>query len=290
MSCVTCAQPLLEAYPNTGAVQEAVNGKRDDGGLNLNDTLEDIGMGKIRTNADTKEVYAASLDGTDVENWIIDLYAALVNADESHLLEEDWGLMKSKSKFKPRTEDYDKVKEELALYFSSKMLLWPKDVKEAGQAAVDAYMIKRKDAIPSSAQWVYEQAMLQQHAYTHDVLSARDELRREGKLIEWADFVDYWRRYMVCAAMRCRLRARSRRGVGGAVVSGKYVLKQQRPAPAGNLYAKLLADHKAYWASVDEYLTAEDLGDMEKARQQRRLRRLRFCGVELEKGMGAWNA
>jgi len=62
------------------------------------------------------------------------------------------------------------VKEELALYFSSKMLLWPesntwydneclytfgaKDVKEAGQAAVDAYMIKRKDAIPSSAQWV----------------------------------------------------------------------------------------------------------------------------------------
>jgi len=170
------------------------------------------------------------------------------------------------------------------------MLLWPKDVKEAGQAAVDAYMIKRKDAIPSSAQWVYEQAMLQQHAYTHDVLSARDELRREGKLIEWADFVDYWRRYMVCAAMRCRLRARSRRGVGGAVVSGKYVLKQQRPAPAGNLYAKLLADHKAYWASVDEYLTAEDLGDMEKARQQRRLRRLRFCGVELEKGMGAWNA
>lgn len=100
MSCVTCAQPLLEAYPNTGAVQEAVNGKRDDGGLNLNDTLEDIGMGKIRTNADTKEVYAASLDGTDVENWIIDLYAALVNADESHLLEEDWGLMKSKSKFR----------------------------------------------------------------------------------------------------------------------------------------------------------------------------------------------
>jgi len=47
------------------------------------------------------------------------------------------------------------VKEELALYFSSKMLLWPKDVKEAGQAAVDAYMIKRKDAIPSSAQWVW---------------------------------------------------------------------------------------------------------------------------------------
>ena len=87
----------------------------------------------------------------------------------------------------------------------------PKSEKRKGKAAVAAYMARRDADRPNSAQWVYEQAMVQQHAYSTDVYAQRDALRQSGKVVGWKDFDTWWKRYMVCAALRCRLRARVRR-------------------------------------------------------------------------------
>ena len=50
----------------------------------------------------------------------------------------------------------------------------PHDVVQAGQAAIDAYKSKRAEDKPSNAQWVYDQALLQQHAYMNDTITSAD--------------------------------------------------------------------------------------------------------------------
>jgi len=53
----------------------------------------------------------------------------------------------------------------------------PKRTKRRGKAAVEKYMRDRAADKPSEARWIYEQAMLQQHAYFADVHAARDNRR-----------------------------------------------------------------------------------------------------------------
>jgi hypothetical protein len=160
----------------------------------------------------------------------------------------------------------------------------PKDVKRAGKAAVQAYLLKRAKDKPSSAQWIYEQAMLQQHAYMANVWAARDELHKEGASIEWGEFTRSWQRYMVCAAMRCRLRARFLRGQTRAQCAAGAA------APAGDDYSRLLAEHRAYYAPVT--LTADDLEPAERRRQERQARRERYAALEERKvwGWSLWHA
>ena len=59
--------------------------------------LDELGLRQIRCNPDTKKVYTASFDGTQVESWVDDLHAGLV--DEEPDTVADWGLKHSKSKF-----------------------------------------------------------------------------------------------------------------------------------------------------------------------------------------------
>eukprot|EP00966_Prymnesium_polylepis_P014522 335261-Prymnesium_polylepis.1 len=84
----------------------------------------------------------------------------------------------------------------------------PKSVIKKGKAAKEEYLRDRAAGKPSSAQWVFEQAMLQQHSYLADTHKARDQLRSAGRIIDDKRLTVYWQRYMVCAAIRCRLRAR----------------------------------------------------------------------------------
>ena len=152
----------------------------------------------------------------------------------------------------------------------------PKIVKQAGQAAINSYMETRKNEMPSEPQWVFEQSLLQHHAHVSDSLAAVSELRKAGKVIAWADFSVYWLRFMVAARLRCRLRARVMRKATRPEVQRASVKR----APPG-MYATLLEQHVAYWANVDEYLSASDLQPAEKARQQRILRRMRANGKPL---------
>jgi len=84
-----------------------------------------------------------------------------------------------------------------------------------------------------------------------------------------------WLRYMVAARMRCVCLVRSR-------------WRTNRWGPNRADYkghiANLLQDHREYYQSVDMYLSAPDLDPVEKARQQRTLRRLRYNGTDISKG------
>ena len=146
----------------------------------------------------------------------------------------------------------------------------PQDVRELGQAAIDEYMTKRANDKPSNAQWVYDQGLLQQHAYMSGTLSAADQLRKERKTLTWVEFTTYWLRFMVAARMRCVCLARARWRTNQANYRSQI--------------ANLLKDHREYYESVDMYLSAPDLDPVEKARQQRMLRRMRFKGVDISKG------
>ena len=150
----------------------------------------------------------------------------------------------------------------------------PKAVVQAGQAAKDAYLAKRKDDMPSSARWVFEQAMLQHHSYLADVHAARDYLRKEGRTINSEQLAIYWRRYMVCAKFRCRLLAKVRRGATRRAKAG--VQKALVLVDAG-YYGALMQAHREYYAPVQ--LTATDLDDKEARRQTRDQRRLRYADV-----------
>lgn len=44
--------------------------------------------------------------------------------------------------------------------------------------------------------------------------------------------------------------------------------------------------HSEYWENIDEYLSAEDLDDVQKAQQRRRIRRLKYKDAPLFKGCG----
>jgi hypothetical protein len=151
----------------------------------------------------------------------------------------------------------------------------PKATKKKGKAAVEAYKEKRAADKPSSARWIYEQGLLRDHAHWQPTLCARDALRKAGKEISSDDYSKYWQRYMVCAAMRCRLRARVRRCAQG---KGKYFDPARKSATAEQkanadaaavrpgYYADLLAEYHAYYSVPVEY-TAEDLDEEEKRRQ-----------------------
>ena len=254
----TPAQNILENF-NSSEVMTVV-------GKHLNPRLDALGMGIIRKNPDTDKVYEASFDGTAVEAWINDLDDAFSAQEPT----ANFGLAKSKSKFlqgvaltyqelnaesdyanfvltlpvlkhwaramrialtsKPQRHEFAEAQTELALFFASKMLKWPKsnswydneclynigyllekwgslrlvsqegmeawqkklnevlrmgngfanagaiphDVVQAGQAAIDAYKSKRAEDKPSNAQWVYDQALLQQHAYMNDTITSAD--------------------------------------------------------------------------------------------------------------------
>jgi hypothetical protein len=218
-------------------------------------------------------------------------------------------------RMRPEEGDYTKVKEHLALYVATKLHLWPgsntwydneclytmgqmhedwgslrlmsqegmeawqKQLNEVlrlkGKAAVHAYKEKRAADKPSSARWIYEQALLRDHAHWQPTLQARDALRKAGKEISSADYSKYWRRYMVCAAMRCRLCARVRRGAQG---KGKYFDPKRQPATEQQkanaaaaavrpgYYRDLLTEYHAYYSVPVEY-TADDLDEAEKRRQ-----------------------
>jgi hypothetical protein len=155
----------------------------------------------------------------------------------------------------------------------------PKRVKRKGKAAIQAHMAKRAAEKPSSAQWVFEQGMLQQHAYMTDVLAAADDLRKKDRTVSWDDFNTYWRRYMVCAAMRCRLLARARRGAtrGFAELPARTQAKVRKPE---GYAAKLLKEYHAYWADVGP-LSATDLDEQEARRQRRELRRERYRATQI---------
>jgi len=238
--------------------------------------------------------------------------------DDSRLgLDElEVGAAEGDCRHRPQEGDYDKVKKELALYVTSKLLAWPRSntwydnecmytfgcmherwgslrlmsqegmeafqkklneilrlgngfanagaiplhVTQAGQAAIDAYMYKekRKNDKPSSAQWLYDQALLQHHAHVADTLSTVDELRKKGAVCTWERSALLWLRYMTAARLRCRLRARVLLGTTGiareqrAARAVKVAGKEPQRAPPG-FYRALLDEHKAYYAPVDEF-------------------------------------
>lgn len=172
----------------------------------------------------------------------------------------------------------------------------PKDVKAHGAQAVEKYMERRAKDKPSPARWVFEQALIQQHSYFVDVERARDSLVQADRTCEWAAFVRYWQRYMVCAALRCRLRARMLCGTWqfdravGKIMATRATQPDARLANnAGarmpcckGYYSALLKAHQEYYADVDNDLTADDLDEKEKARQTRRLRRTAYAKLSPE--------
>ena len=70
--------------------------------------------------------------------------------------------------------------------------------------------------------------------------------------------------------MRCVLRARVKWN-GGLGSNAKLI-------------EKLIEEHEEYYQSADQYLSASDLDPVEKYRQQRILRRMRWRGVDLVEG------
>lgn len=150
----------------------------------------------------------------------------------------------------------------------------PKAVKRGGKKKRKAYMEKRAAERPSSAQWIYEQAMLQQHAYHADVHAARDVLRDAGHVVQHDAFSTAWRRYMVAGKFRCRLLARVRCGA---------TWEQQAlgsSPPAGDSYYKsLLREYHAYYDPPPS-LTAEDLDEEEKERQLQAGRKARYAALQ----------
>ena len=140
----------------------------------------------------------------------------------------------------------------------------PKDVHRMGEAAVDAYMEARANDKPSSAQWVYQQAILKQHAQWVEVLKRVQDLKDTERHMDWGRFVVLWQRYLACATMyvwslaRVRQREARRRGIG--------------------YYSRLLSSVRYVNAAVDPgELTAGDLSAAEKAKQERVIRRDRWA-------------
>eukprot|EP00966_Prymnesium_polylepis_P281673 6508647-Prymnesium_polylepis.1 len=100
----------LEDYPKSGRTKTAVD-------KHLNPALKGLNMREVRSNPDTEKVYPASLDGTQVENWLDDLYDGLVKNDPDVVSE--WGLASCESSFlrgvtkamqdSNKREDYNEV-------------------------------------------------------------------------------------------------------------------------------------------------------------------------------------
>jgi hypothetical protein len=143
----------------------------------------------------------------------------------------------------------------------------PKSVHELGVEAVDAYRNARAEDKPSDPRWVYEQALLQQHAQWVEVLEVRDALEKaqdsttDLAAMDWERFVLLWQRYLACATLHVWSAAR----VG---------LRRTARGPSG-YYAKLLADYHAYWAPVD--VGTRNLSPAIRAKKERAARRKRYA-------------
>ena len=174
----------------------------------------------------------------------------------------------------------------------------PKAIKAQGEGKVKEYMEARAKDKPSPARWVFEQGLIQQHAYLVDVERVRDSLERAGRTCQWQTLVKYWRRYIVCAALRCRLRARMLVGkwqfdAGAGKIKENRAesradrLQDRRVTPCRTFYAALLDAHREYFRDVGSELTADDLDEKEKRRQTRRIRRVAYAKLsKREKAVG----
>jgi len=145
----------------------------------LNPVLKALKMREMKTNPDTKSLYAAAMDGNQVENWIDDLWKGLVDVEPDLTAPTDsatpWGLERSPSTFLHSQAWQKKLNEILRLSNSfANAGAIPKKVKRAGEKATAEYKEQRKENMPSPARWIFEQALLQQHAYHRDVHQARD--------------------------------------------------------------------------------------------------------------------
>lgn len=147
----------------------------------------------------------------------------------------------------------------------------PKEVKRMGERAEDAYLEARKNDKPSSAQWVYEQSLLRQHATWVGTLNEGQKLQGEQDAeMDWERFVLLWQRYLACATLRCwslarvRVREARRRAFGD----------QPRAESQTYYYRELLRQHKEYYAPVE--VSADDLSTEERERQERTARRERY--------------
>jgi hypothetical protein len=106
----------------------------------------------------------------------------------------------------------------------------------------------------------------------------------------------FWRRYMVCAALRCRLRVRMLCGTWQFDKAARKIVATRATHPDARLaneqgyrvpsyrtyYIALLEVHKTYYADVSDDLTATDLDQKEKKRQTRRLRRVAYAKLSKE--------
>ena len=167
----------------------------------------------------------------------------------------------------------------------------PKAVHTMGQAAVDAYMSARADDKPSSARWVYEQALLQQHAQWVPVLKERDALKGdEDREMDWARFVELWQRYLAFATLYVwsLARVRVREARWRAMEEGAPMLRDARGRETHvphTYYTELLASHRHYWRRISTpELSAPDLSAREQACQRRKMRRERYAKSHGPKG------
>ena len=136
----------------------------------------------------------------------------------------------------------------------------PKDVHAKGEAAERAYMAKRAAEKPDDAHWVYNQALLGQHAYDADVLKRLAALQATPEFcnVLWrAEFCVWWKRYMAAGLIL----ARCRRCV---------LLRRYRP-----YYHALLTAHRRWWAPVE--LSAADLAPKVARKQAAVKRRARYA-------------
>ena len=142
----------------------------------------------------------------------------------------------------------------------------PKDVKAKGEAEETAYMAKRDADRPNDAQWVYNQAVLRQHAEDADVLKRLATLAATpDRCVLWrSQYCVWWRRWMAAARLFAFLRKKVLRWAPGA-----------RGAPRNrDYYQALLAAHKRWWAPVE--LSATDLSPEVARKQAAQLRRARY--------------
>tara|TARA_B100000795_G_scaffold244218_1_gene208624 strand:- start:185 stop:1270 length:1086 start_codon:yes stop_codon:yes gene_type:complete len=135
----------------------------------------------------------------------------------------------------------------------------PKKVHDMGEAAELAYMRKRAEDKPDDAHWVYNQALLGQHAYDADVLKRLAELEAmPGRVVLWrGEFCVWWKRYMAAGIILARLRR-------------CVLLQLYRP-----YYQALLTAHRRWWAPVE--LSAVDLAPKVARKQTAVKRRARYA-------------
>lgn len=138
----------------------------------------------------------------------------------------------------------------------------PRWVHEVGEAETAAYMERRAAEKTSEPRWIFEQALLQQHAHMADVTAASEDLRTRGEVVTWEEW-----RYMVGSAMRCRLPVRADARADRARRASRSRAARARPRAR---------DSRTYSQSTD-------LAPAERARQEDKGRRERYATLGKEK-------